>query len=149
MELREFVSDVLVQIAQGIKQADENVGLAGGIASPAVRRTMPGAAGDAHFTTLDNGAPVFLVKFDVAVTVSNTGEQSGGGRLTVASIFSAGLEGKSTDAASTVSRVQFQVPLALPVNEETERKVHEARKRQNEAIAAANNQRTQGGWMSG
>jgi hypothetical protein len=37
MELKEFVRDVLVQIAEGVRDADAAVSAAGGIASPASR----------------------------------------------------------------------------------------------------------------
>ena len=138
MELNEFVRDVLVQISQGVRNADAEVTKAGGVASPAARHGPASAGCETHFATLENGAPVFLVDFDVAVSVSEATEAGARAALRIASIFSAGAGGKNEETTATVSRVRFKVPLALPVNAASSEKVADAKRRQEEAVRRAN-----------
>lgn len=135
MELKEFISDVLVQIAEGVRDADEAVSQAGGVASPATRFGPRGDAPDTpHFATLANGAPVFLVDFDVPVTVSESSGADAHARLSIATVFSAGVGGKQSDSTATVSRVRFKVPIALPVNAKSAEDVQAAKQKANRPL---------------
>ena len=134
MQLNEFVRDVLVQIAQGVRDADTKVAEAGGVASSATQLGPASAARETHFATLENGAPVFLVDFDVAVSVSEATEGGANAALRIATIFSAGAGTKGEETTATVSRVRFKVPLALPVNAQSEARVVEAKKKMKEAM---------------
>jgi hypothetical protein len=116
MELKEFVRDVLVQIAEGVRDADEAVSAAGVVASPAIRNLPAGENRGTHFTTLPSGAPVFLVDFDVATTVREEGDTGANARLQVAGFFSPGIGATEKDSTANVSRVRSKVPMALPVN---------------------------------
>ena len=134
MELREFIRDVLVQIAHGVKDADAEVIAAGGVASPATRSGPVSEDRETHFATLESGAPVFLVDFDVAVTVSETTDQGGKAGLRIASVFSGEFGGKSGESTATVSRVRFKVPIALPVNAASAEKVRAAKEKASRPI---------------
>ena len=55
------------------------------------------------------------ISFDVAITVSEEKEKAGGGKIGVVSLgFGVGGEAKTNRANSSVSRVKFDVLMALP-----------------------------------
>ncbi|HEV8262657.1 MAG TPA: hypothetical protein VGQ19_18120 [Burkholderiales bacterium] len=137
MELKEFIRDVLVQIAEGVRDADAAVSAAGGVASPAARSGPIATARETHFATLESGAPVFLVDFDVAITVSESSDKGAAARLNIATVFSAGLGAKEAESTASISRVRFKVPIALPVNAESAAKVQAARKKANRPLPPA------------
>jgi len=105
MNLKEFITQTLTEIAEGIRDANEPVQQAGGRAVPAV-----------DFVAFDDDrpqSPIQLVDFDVAVTAQEESATKVGGGLLIAGI---GLGGKTeTQAqASSVSRIRFRVPMMLP-----------------------------------
>ena len=69
MDLQEFVSVTLTQIAAGVKDAQDSVRESGGYANPAHRRGSRDTP-DSHFGSMPNGQNIFLIDFDVAVSVS-------------------------------------------------------------------------------
>lgn len=108
MELREFVKDALVAIVEGVKDAQMELG-----ANINPQTAIQSEKGASEYLA-SGGLRAYPVRFDVAVTVSAEANAEGGGRVSIWSIGSA--EGKtgSKDGLSTVSRLQFQVPVALP-----------------------------------
>jgi hypothetical protein len=108
MELREFVKDALVAIVEGVRDAqkglDVNIN-----PRPSV---IPDKRGGEYMTM--DGLRATPVQFDVAVTISAEANAEGGGKVSIWSIASS--EGKTSakDGESTVSRLQFQVPVAFP-----------------------------------
>lgn len=103
MELREFVSMSLLQIIDGVRDA-QKAAVAGGdevIVNPLRYhgRILPGMVTETE-----------VVEFDVALTVEGTTNK--GGKISVWSVVSAsaGTSKKNTE----VSRVKFSVRVALP-----------------------------------
>ncbi len=90
MELKDFIKETLVEIIEGVKDAQ------GAIDSGSVVGRRQESA-----QTVD---------FDVAVTTSSATE--GGGKVSVMGIGSAGLEGSTSSEA--VTRIKFAVPIDLP-----------------------------------
>lgn len=123
MELSEFVKQSLTQIVSGVKSAQEEIRTQGGYANPAVFASSPGNASTTHFGSVEDGQNVLLVDFDVAVTVTDTIEGGVGGKLSVASFFKVEAGGKGSTASEATSRIQFKVPLALPVDPVTKKKL--------------------------
>ena len=118
IELAKFVEETLVQLVEGVFAGNSRVQGLGGIVNPYVEDTTGGSE---SYTGHDGGrfgrgVPIRSVKFDVAVTsVEEKGENIKAG-IFVAPFGVAG--GKTTDLSnSTVSRIQFEVPLALPVGD--------------------------------
>ena len=107
MELKNFVKATLVQIAQGVKDAQGEVREIGGSVNPYERYDTGGMG-----THLSRGV-VQTVNFDVAITASEGCTSREGIGVVVASI-ALGKRNESNDQSSSVSRVQFEVPLALP-----------------------------------
>lgn len=111
MNLEEFISQAIIQITKGITTA-QNV-----LADEWVR-INPKPAGnfaikEPMIYVAENGAAVFPLSFDVAVTAE---EKQGD---VAAGIKVLGIEAKikdgSTEARSTVSRVSFTIPVAYPL----------------------------------
>jgi hypothetical protein len=116
MDLKDFVKESIVQIATGVKESQEAVREVGGYTCPAVRLRP---RGDSHLTHLPDGRNIFLVDFDVALTVSESTDADVGAKLKVASIVDIGGGVGTTTGTTATSRVTFQVPLALPADEES------------------------------
>jgi hypothetical protein len=101
MDLQEFVTKTLSQISLGVTSAkthDERIAPKIGVGgeNPKVLRTFHGAEG------------VFLVEFDVAVTI----EEAGVDGSTVLSVASAKGAAKRSTENSAVNRVRFSVPIS-------------------------------------
>lgn len=109
MQLREFIKETLTQIVGGVRDAQEQNG--GAFVVP---------AGDGGHKYADH--PRFaanarlkstVVDFDIAVTAEDSDKVEGGGGIRVLSV-QFGAKGEVSTKDTTVSRVQFAVPLLLP-----------------------------------
>lgn len=133
MDLKEFIKESLVQIAAGVKESQAAVRDACGYVNPAVR-VLPKNTDNAHMTYLPDGRNVFLVDFDVAVTVSESEKAKGGAKLQVASFVKLGGNVGGTSSSSATNRLTFKVPLALPADEESLDVLKESDERQKRRI---------------
>lgn len=97
MNLQDFIKETLVEIMQGVRDAQQEIG-ANTSGEPA---TVTG--------TIVGSNVLQQVDFDVAVTT--TSESGGGAKVSVLGI-GAGMDGKSSTEA--VSRIKFSVPIKLP-----------------------------------
>lgn len=138
MDLKDFVKETLVQISSGVRESIEAVRESGGFTNPAAARNVKSDSGS-HFGSMGEGQNVFLVDFDVAVTVDENSDLSGGGKLKVAGLFSVGGEAGSSSKSSSTNRVSFKIPLALPVDpisrEECQQRLTREMQKTNEALA--------------
>ncbi|HHQ4804945.1 hypothetical protein ACET6X_13435 [Aeromonas veronii] len=105
MQLDEFVKTTLVQIAKGVKAAQEEVEELGGAVNP-VEASIYGPRSVKPIKE--------KVEFDVALIVQDTSSSEVGGKLSVASVF--GMSGKhsGTDSYQQTSRVKFNIYVDLP-----------------------------------
>lgn len=138
MDLDEFVKQTLVHISRGVKESQEEVRSLGGFSNPAVYASSSAAAQGTHFGDAGNGHSVLLIDFDVAVSATDAAEGGGKGKISVVKMFSAEAGAKLSSVNETTSRIQFKVPLALPLDEETKRKLDADRARSDAAIQAHN-----------
>jgi len=112
MSLREFVKESLVEIVQGVKEAQEETKETGALVNPRVLAT--GTA----YTYIRGDGPhgglvVTQMEFDVALKLAEgTGGKAAIG--VVAGILGIGGEVKSEETTSHVSRLKFSVPVLLP-----------------------------------
>lgn len=104
MELKEFITQTLVQIQQGVQDAiaQQSTGANNGIINPVF--SMYDSVGKEQ---------IQKVEFDVAVTA--TDKSSGGGKAGI-KVFSVELggEGSKGSESSVASRVKFTIPLVPP-----------------------------------
>ncbi|NQY89513.1 MAG: hypothetical protein HRT51_17560 [Colwellia sp.] len=142
MELKDFVKEALVQIASGVEESIAAVRESGGYVNPAVKIDISKSDGS-HFSSLGNGQNVFLIDFDVAVTVEEETGTNAEEKLKVASLLSLGAGGKSANKASATNRIHFKVPLGLPVDpvtsEELKNREQERTRKTREAIQRIGN----------
>jgi hypothetical protein len=110
MDLKTFVAETLTQIVEGVADAQRRCANLGARVNP------PGISGtsEAQGWADEDGAPAQAVRFDVAVTASE-GSGTKGGIGVVAGVFTLGSAGHSKTEHAASSRVQFVVPLVLPL----------------------------------
>lgn len=152
MELKDFIRETLAQIAAGVEAAQTEVRDAGGFVNPA-HRIGRQDSDKSHFGSLTSGQNIFLVDFDVTVTVVEATETEGKAKLNVAGLLNLGTGGQSNASSTATNRISFKVPLAMPVDAVSSEEL----KKQDEALAARrrhqaesirqNNQRASKGWM--
>ncbi len=114
MNLQDFVSETLVQIIKGITAAQEEIVDTTAKVSPIVQET----AAYKNYTGLvpvQGNPPASMVAFDVALTATE-GTGTKGGIGVMAGVLSLGSTGQSSNENTSVSRVQFSVPVILPYN---------------------------------
>lgn len=116
MNLQEFIAQALIQIASGVREADDELQASGAIVNP---RHVAGAGQDKlNVYGYIGGKTKYLravhsVEFDVAVTAVEEKESKGGIGIMVGSI-GLGSQGRSEESSTSVSRIKFKVPIALP-----------------------------------
>jgi hypothetical protein len=94
MDIKEFVSESLKQIIDGVVDAQSHAGGKNAVVVPF------------HNNHKEIG-------FDIAVTVVEGKETEGKAGISVWSI-GAGVTGKSESSNSTISRIKFEIPVELP-----------------------------------
>jgi hypothetical protein len=111
MELKEFVSESITQIAKGI--LDAQVRLRDEWVRVNPKPPANASAVSPMLYTAENGAAVFPLAFDVAVSAEGS---TGGGSLGI-KVLNIGVDAQSGAKQSTsrVSRVAFTIPIAYPL----------------------------------
>lgn len=114
MKLQEFVSQTLREIIAGVKEAQKDARTAGAVINPEIS----GSCKTKSFADVpvDGGLislPVENIDFDVAVTSTDMTEREAGAGIFVAA-FSFGAKEKNDTSNSSINRIKFSVPIALP-----------------------------------
>ena len=107
MELREFISTVLVELVRGIEDAQAEL--------KDSKATINPLGVKAQIALRENKeTPKFTnVEFEVAVEAATKGEQKGGVSVQVP-VFRMGADGVKTESESRINRLRFSVPVHLP-----------------------------------
>src|SRR5947209_8347157 len=111
MELRDFVSETLKQIIDGVIDAQAYGREKGARVNPLdlpVRNETGGVQSRMYARDVAHS-----IDFDVAVTTTE-GKQTKGGIGVVAGIFALGSQGQSNANGESVSRIKFTIPVVLP-----------------------------------
>lgn len=111
MDLKDFISQTLIQIAEGVSDASSKVQELGGQVNPHI--TSEHKEMGRHGILWGGGRAAHIVEFDVALTV-NSGTGTKGGIGIFAGAINLGSSGESRAENSSVSRVSFTVPVLLP-----------------------------------
>lgn len=112
MEIKEFVSTVIIQVVTGLNTAKEQLkeNDSGAIINPAV-----GGDGNVHNDTWPPRRLIQQIEMSIAVTATDSHNIGGKAGLNIA-VFSAEISGAKVSASnSTVNTVKFTVPIAFPV----------------------------------
>jgi len=113
MDLKTFVADTIVQIIEGVKAAQERTKGTGGYVNPPIA-SMSANEMMKQGLFVAAGGYAQLMKFDVAINATE-GTQTGGKVGVVVGVLSLGAGGQSNAESVASSRVQFCIPLSLPV----------------------------------
>jgi hypothetical protein len=117
MNLQDFIKEALVQIARGIEGAAAELKDSKAVVNPRNVQTLEVPHGDIYgFVDTETKflKAVQKVEFDVAVSAS-TGSATKGGIGIMVGAIGLGSQGKSESRDSSVSRIKFQVPMVLPM----------------------------------
>jgi hypothetical protein len=131
MDLKQFVSGTITQIAEGIRDAQSKTEGTGAWVNPAGSVVTGNAVKDLKYVeTFDTRAYLQEVKFDVALTVSDTQGAGAGGGLQVFGV-KIGADTSVSYQNAAVSRVQFSIQVVWPgtVNAPFEERVKAANPR--------------------
>lgn len=119
MDIRDFVSDVLIQIVEGITLAQEKTSQSNAIISPRIYRNECGHVSVSHSEM--NSDACSLVSFDISVKVTETkSDQTGanGGAQIRMAVFSVGgdaSKGKQNiEHNSNTSHIKFEIAVKWP-----------------------------------
>ena len=119
MELQDFITKTLVQIARGIKNAADQLEGTKAIVNPRNVHALEGKE-SAVYGYMNTQKQYFKVvqkiDFDVAVTADKGTETKGGVGIHVGSI-GLGTQGKTEKGNSSVSRISFSIPMVLPMED--------------------------------
>jgi hypothetical protein len=116
MKLDEFVSQTLIQIIEGVANAQQAVEKSGGSVSPAPfqQQPTPDEYGLFEYNKSANSyRKIQQIKFDVALTTTEDSGKAGGAGVSVG-VLTIGGKATSTESSTSAGRIQFEVDIALP-----------------------------------
>ncbi|BCS52958.1 hypothetical protein [Geobacter sp. SVR] len=119
MDLKDFIKEAIKDISEAIAETNSELLGVGTIVNP--KDVVPSSKNEEVYGFLlkeqenqDYRRPVHLVKFDVAVSSATKKDGKEGIGVTVVGI-KLGKDGTQADESSMSSRLQFSIPVALPV----------------------------------
>ena len=120
MDLSEFVRETLNNVVAGVVLSQEDLKKTNAIINPST-------IDENGFISLSYGNKrIVNVSFDVAVTVDDIEGDKAGIKVSVANFFSGSVGGETKTAKQKVSRVSFEIPILLPINDDlTEKGIKE------------------------
>ncbi|TGD70331.1 hypothetical protein E4634_21170 [Mangrovimicrobium sediminis] len=116
MNLKQFVSESLVEIIEGITDAQARIASEDAQVVPNVSNLFTKSQSGGTNLALgwdSNGNLIHILEFDVAVTATE-GTETKGGIGVVAGMFAVGSQGRSEEMSQSISRLKFRVPISFP-----------------------------------
>lgn len=116
IDLKTFVAQTLIQIVEGVQEADKSLGGDGLIVNPTLQRALYNNKTSTHGGKLhetNRTGMAQMIDFDVAITASDSSAKEAGGGIGIY-VVKAGVSHNSASQQQSVSHVKFFVPLALP-----------------------------------
>jgi hypothetical protein len=113
MQLRDFVAETIKEVIEGVVAAQAYAKEKGAVVNPKL---------NFHNYNQDllldsaTGRPTRSISFDVAVTAAE-GTKTQGGIAVFTGVLGLGSKGQSEKSNETVNRIQFSVPVSLPIGE--------------------------------
>ena len=111
LQLRDFVAETIKQVIDGVVTAQEYAKSKNAAVNPKI-----GFHSQNENVMIDRGSgqPVQMISFDVALTAAK-GTKTQGGIAVFTGMIGLGSKGQSERSDETVNRIQFSVPLSLPI----------------------------------
>jgi len=113
INLQDFITEALVQIVTGVKEAQNQVGNTGAKINPIDSMFHQGVY---KYAEGGYGSPEEYgqtIEFDMAVTAADKGELKGGIGV-VSGLINIGYKAEKGVETSSISRIKFSVPVFLP-----------------------------------
>lgn len=110
MDLKEFTKETLLQIVQGVNEANELLAENNAYVTREIQKTTNG---DSYVDSSGFYTHAINIDFDVAVTASEINDTKGGGGIKVVQILCAGVETGNRTENQSVSRIKYSIPLVL------------------------------------
>jgi hypothetical protein len=111
MELKEFVSETIKQVIDGVITAQEYATTKDSKVNPKLTfRTDQGM----QMWEKATGQPIQSIEFDIAVTASE-GSKAQGGVAVLIGVFGGGTKGQVEESSQKLNRIKFSVPISLPI----------------------------------
>ncbi len=109
MDLKDFIKQTLIEITNGVKEAQESIKDSGAYINPKGLHSGENIRSgyEDQFRSLQK------VKMSVAVNAVENSEMKGG--IGIISVFSAGLSSKVSDINTVTNRIEIEIPISLPV----------------------------------
>jgi predicted ATP-dependent Lon-type protease len=117
MDLKTFISETLIQISEGVEDAQKRLKEQG---LDAVINTNMTETAVGHLVTGGRRRSVEFVEFNVAVLATEGKETKAGVGVAVASILNLNAGGKSNESLGRETRIKFKIPMSYPVHKYTE-----------------------------
>ena len=118
MDLKDFIKNTLVQIADGVSEAEKELESRNASVNPIGGYFDQKQLGGRTWN-FKNGVTE-IVDFDVALTSSEKEGSSAGIGVLLGSI-NLGAKGASEETITSVTRIKFSIPLLLPAGKELEK----------------------------
>jgi hypothetical protein len=112
MDLKDFVSQTLCQIVEGVQAAQSQIEANGAVINPSFLGDYKEVAKHGGGLMTNAGGYAQVVEFDVALTVTE-GTGTKGGIGVFAGAITLGSSGQSSSESTSVSRIKFRVPLTM------------------------------------
>jgi len=96
MELKEFISETIKQVAEGLVEANKHI-----------KESIGGDGIEDGFKK---------VSFDVTVTTTEEDKSSAGGKITIAQVLNIGAKGENLSKATNYNRIQFETFVHVKTN---------------------------------
>ena len=118
MELKDFVSETLTQILQGVRESQKRQEEHGGEINLSVwsRSSSEGAEGAIQhkgFLVSKSRKAIDYVNFDVAITLTR-GKGAKAGIGVFVGAVGLGSQGQTSSSEGSINRIQFKVPISFP-----------------------------------
>lgn len=113
MDLKDFISGSIADIAEAVKTADDALKEIGGMVNPGTHRDA---------MARDFVAPRTKLEFDVAITASKKGESGAEAKAKIF-VVEASLGGKGEVSSESVSRLSFSIDVVLPHDTDQKRRI--------------------------
>ena len=111
IELRDFVSETIKQVIDGVVSSQEYAKQKDAVVNPKLGYNIQNQT---LMTDRATQQPVQSISFDVAVTAGES-TKTQGGIAVFTGIIGLGSKGQSERSNEIVNRIQFSVPIALPI----------------------------------
>lgn len=115
MELKNFIKDVIVEVFEGVKEAQSTIKEDGSVINP-YDWYNPNFQKEDAFAVLEKTH----IEFEVAITVSDSTESKGRIGIYIGNM-GVGAQGKNSSGNESISKIKFSIPVKYPQNPKDER----------------------------